>query len=1276
MASGTPSLDLLRNLNPALGRIEDSEAPLKPSQIVARLPEHYFAAHDASTVARHVELISSLSRDEPYAFDFAKLDSRQVRLTVVTFDHPGLLSLLAGMLGSAGLDIKQGNAFTMSRAQHDESSEASTDRATRGRGGSSMRHGARRQRRLGSGMPAIAPLPARRIVDHFVGELEPGVSIATFLAEMSALTDRVTRELLASEREATPRRLVDEAVARKLRRRAENDVRSLYPLTIDFESDEQRTTMVVTGQDTPFFLYALGAALSFQKVMVESVSIVTVGHEIKDTFFLADVSSEPIRDQRRLDRIRFSVLLTKQFTHHLGNAPDPYAALVRFESLSKELTDRADHELRELIQDPYVLSELARLLGASDFLWEDFIRLQYENVLPLLRHHDADFSTPPEQLATQLRSQLEQAENTDEMRRTLNEFKDGENFRIDVEHILRPDRDFFFLSHRLTTLAEAIVEGALAIGWKETTAKYGVPRTVAGLPAEYAVFGLGKLGGRALGYASDLELLFVYSDSGTTDGAEPIQNAEFFERFFTTAVSAIETKREGIFAVDLRLRPYGSAGPHAVSLESLNRYYGRGGEAHSYERLALTRLRAICGDSEFGRRVELLRDELVYAADAIDLEALRDLRARQLREKTRPDAPNAKFSPGGLVDLEYGLQILLVTHGRANASLRTPSMHTGLDALGDSGLMDQEEVTRLKRSYQFLRRLINGLRMLRGNAQDLFLPETGSLEYAHLARRMGYAGEGELDAAEQLRLDFESRTAAVRAFVEHHLGRKSTPGNPTGNAADLVLTREPDERVVQEVCRRARLGNVERAVRNLHAMAGSGEEKEAFAELVILAWTSLATNVDPDMALNNWERFTSNHPDRIGHYRALLHQPRMLELMLQVFAASQFLANTLIANHDFLDWALDPKTVERERSESEIVLDLTARGVQKLSRNKRTALLRKQRKQEILRIGTRDLCLGTALATITREISALARALLQVELESLTAELSIPPAAVARFCILAFGKLGGNELNYSSDIDLLGVYDPDPEVSREDELKRFSLILTELRKDFSALTIDGYVYRVDFRLRPYGTAGPLVQPRDAVIKYYREHAGLWEHQALIKLAPVAGNMRFGFELLDALKPHSLDSFDHGMIAEQIRDLRNRAERHSAVRGHDIKNGPGGIRDIEFLVQGLQMKSARRVPQVLTGNSLIALERLAAHGVIEGDEATELAEAYSYLRRIEHLLQLFEDRQEHSLPEDQEELARLARRMEGSENTLESFRTKLEETQRRVRERYLAFVESA
>ncbi|HKJ86752.1 MAG TPA: glutamate-ammonia-ligase adenylyltransferase, partial [Spirochaetia bacterium] len=699
------------------------------------LPERYFAAYDTQTVARHVELLCSLSFEEPYALDARRGEGDVLELTIASIDDPGMLSLLAGVLGASGFDIVSGDIFTLERQPAE---------------GSSHRRRGRRPatpRRI---------LPTRRIIDRFEGRLRTDTPPDRFFSEITARLDAVIPLILPGGDRDEARRLVNEAVAARLRVDEASAAEALYPLEIAFEAgDPAATRMITTGEDTPFFLYSLSTALSLQHISIESVTIETHGHVISDEFELVDRSGSGITDAGSLDRIRFSVLLTKQFTYFLDRAPDPYAALVRFETMSRDLVQQTERSgIDSLLSRPLVLRELAQILGTSDFLWEDFIRLQYENILPMLSA-PSELSSDRATLEQRLGAAIAEADTVEARRRALNEFKDRETFLIDLDHILNPDRDFFFLSNRLSDLAEIIVGSALEIAAEQMTLRYGRPRTVAGFETSWAVFGLGKLGGRALGYASDIELMFVYRDSGTTDGPESITNGEFFERFFLEASGSIASKREGIFRVDLRLRPYGNSGPHAVSLESFNRYYGRDGEAHSYERLALTRLRYVAGDRAFGRQVEDLRDDLIFAADSVDLSEIRSLRQRQFVEKSKPGRLNAKFSPGALVDLEYGLQILLVQHGRTNRRLRTPSLHAGLEELERSGLMDAGEAQRLVRSYRFLRKLINGLRMLRGNAQDLFLPALDSLEYAHLARRAGYTQAGDLSAAAQLHIDFE-----------------------------------------------------------------------------------------------------------------------------------------------------------------------------------------------------------------------------------------------------------------------------------------------------------------------------------------------------------------------------------------------------------------------------------------------------------------------------------------------------------------------------------------
>lgn len=418
----------------------------------------------------------------------------------------------------------------------------------------------------------------------------------------------------------------------------------------------------------------------------------------------------------------------------------------------------------ELFENPGALQNLAHILGASDFLWEDFVRLQYESLLPVLtaRLKGDAFSVSGDVLRRRLNRALADAQDYDAKRDALNRFKDEEVYRIDLGHILQGAGDVVSLSEQLTCLAEIIVDEAVRVVREELSKRFGTPRTVGDLGVRLAVMGLGKMGGMALGYASDIELLFVYSDSGKTDGAESIENGEFFGRLVTETVRFIETKREGIFNVDLRLRPHGESGSKACSLDLFCRYYAADGPAHSLEKLALVRLRAIAGDHELGMRIERLRDSYVYSGHAIDMDELFEVRERQFEQKAKGVRLNAKLSPGGLGDVDYYVQILQATHGTHVEGLRTPRIHKALAALSAAGVLQAEEVRQLREAYVFLRKLINGLRMLRGHALDLYLPELDAPEYGHLARRMGYLQDPDLGPGQRLHVDFDGHTALRR----------------------------------------------------------------------------------------------------------------------------------------------------------------------------------------------------------------------------------------------------------------------------------------------------------------------------------------------------------------------------------------------------------------------------------------------------------------------------------------------------------------------------------
>ena len=1262
-ASGAVDPDTRREA--VRGVIEPKIDPQFVTEFIGRLDDTYFVNESDETALRDATHLSEISYPGPPHISFedpADRDTSYVQCTVYTFDFPGLFSLLTGLLAVSGFDIKTGRVYTF-------------------RSGFELK---RTRHRRGGRVRILEHRVAkpRPIIDRFVGRLPVNLDRSSWQERFSSLVSETWSQIRESEFGAIEgvdlaRRNVYEEVSRSITDDLDSE-RALYPVEIEVSSDTKGTHLRVLSEDTPYFLFTLGNAVALQQISIESVQIKTEGPRIEDEIVIQE-NGAPITDENRIRRIKLLILMTKQFTYFLGRAPDPNAALLRYESLCAEIVGQSSKgDLTALLSNPNVLTDLARILGTSDFIWEDFVRVQYESLLPMLEEASREerLSRTDETLEKEMTEAIGAAETTAEKQRALNEFKNREIYLIDLDHIVHPNRDFLFLSKRLTRLAELVIESAVEIAYSELANRYGTPVGFAGLPTPYAIFGLGKLGGAALGYASDIELLFVYSDSGSTQGDEVIRNAEFFDRCFRNATNLVEAKQEGIFHIDLRLRPHGSGGPLAVSVDSFCEYYGPGGAAHSYELLSLVRMRRVGGDRELGLRIERLRDEFVYSTDAIDMGQLKELRERQLAEKTKTGKLNAKFSPGALVDLEYSVQIIQCRYGRENPALRTPRIHVALAELVASGYLDSEEEDQIVESYHFLRRLINGLRMLRGSAKDLFLPEPGSTEYRHLARRIGYEESDELSSAQLLEYDFETRTAVVRHFVESRLGRESIPGKPIGNAADMVLSDSMPEDLMRSILAVPGLKDIDRAREIVERMRGTGPIRILFARLAVLVWDILKRLSDPDMALNNWERYSSALPDLAEHYRELLEQPQRCSVLLQIFSGSQFLADTLIGTPVFLDWVAEPALLHRVRDAESLVEELKACSAASRSSDEWYSAIREVRRREILRIGTRDICLGAPMEDIVEELTIVADACVGACLDRAWRDL-FPDHSFedTGFSMYAFGKLGGRELNYSSDIDLLATYTKRPDsVTEEDFTRRINKVVETLRSMLSDYTDSGYVYRVDLRLRPYGRSGALVPGAGAIEAYYREHAAPWEHQALVKLRPIGGDLVEGDRIISLLREIVASRLDPGAIREGIRRMRESAANtyHSTLRGTDIKNGRGGIRDIEFLVQGLQLESGERVAD-LTGNTLDAIEQLASWGVFDRAQAEEVREDYLYFRRIEHFLQLLEDRQVHAIPKRRTELEALARRLHGHQIDVDAFIDRIDRTIERNRIRFDGYV---
>jgi glutamate-ammonia-ligase adenylyltransferase len=386
-------------------------------------------------------------------------------------------------------------------------------------------------------------------------------------------------------------------------------------------------------------------------------------------------------------------------------------------------------------------------LGSSDFLWEDLLRQQYATLLPVLKETIAyQPSLDQAELAEHLAQMLQRASTEAEQKDCLNTFKDRELFRIDMRHLLHPELPFGQFSEELSDLAEVVMRAALDLVQQRLQLRYGAPLLADGQPCPFALCALGKFGGRELGYASDIELHCVYGGQGRTDGPEPIAVSEYAERLVRQLLDWIVARSSGIFELDLRLRPFGSKGPLAISEEAFRTYYQAEGSAAPFERQALIKLRWVAGSETLGHRIEAWRDQFVYSLEPFDLDAAVALRQRQLDELVTPGTLDAKYSRGGLVDIEYTAQYLQLLHGAEHPLLRTPNTLCALETLHQAGCLPQTEYETLTAAYVFLRHLIDALRIVRGHARDLVLPSPDTEESTFLARRMGYWDGPELTA--------------------------------------------------------------------------------------------------------------------------------------------------------------------------------------------------------------------------------------------------------------------------------------------------------------------------------------------------------------------------------------------------------------------------------------------------------------------------------------------------------------------------------------------------
>jgi glutamate-ammonia-ligase adenylyltransferase len=734
--------------DPESGQPIDQQPP-DVLPLLVRMHPSYVTTFSRADIERHALLILKLDRNDPVQIQASPLEGGLWRLTIVGYDLIGVLSLICGLLVVHNLDIVEGHVFSYGPSIEAEDVE-SADAAS----GSPPRRAWRR--RTVTRPAAGSKLPERKIVDVFtVRPLSaPGPQTAdtgeTPVPLNADFWDRYAADLarLFSLLQQDDHRAAQGELAKRVGLavpHSRENLPALLPVGIEIDNDssERHTVLRIDALDTFGFLYEFTNALALNGVNVRHMTVASAGSQVRDILHVTDARKNKITDPAKQRELRAATVLIKHFTHLLPRSPNPEAALGHFrEFVARLFTQPNWPDQLTSLEEPEVLTNLARLLGVSDFLWYDFLRMQYGNLLPVVSDVSVLEQTRSRaQLREELAVLLHTTPRGQAQITALNDFKDREMFRVDMRQIQGHITRFGHFSAELTDLAEVVVEAATQLAIRDLRTQYGIPRLRNGSECPFCVCALGKCGGRELGYASDIELMYIFEGNGHTTGPRVVTNAEYFTKLVQEVNQTIQTKREGVFELDLRLRPYGSAGSMSVSRDSFESYFGPDGDAWPYERQALVKLRPVAGDLNFGQQVVRLRDKLIYTGKPFDVAAMRAMRERQLRHLVKAGTMHAKFSPGALVDAEYLVQGLQITYGHLDSSLRQPNTRATMQALAAIKIIPPEDYPRLLEALNFLRNLINALRIVRGNAKDLTVPSRDEESFSFLARRLNYGDD-------------------------------------------------------------------------------------------------------------------------------------------------------------------------------------------------------------------------------------------------------------------------------------------------------------------------------------------------------------------------------------------------------------------------------------------------------------------------------------------------------------------------------------------------------
>ena len=733
----------------------------------------------------------------------------------------------------------------------------------------------------------------------------------------------------------------------------------------------------------------------------------------------------------------------------------------------------------------------------------------------------------------------------------------------------------------------------------------------------FAVIAMGKWGAREINYYSDIDLVFVHESVGGKETEARNTAIALASRLMADLSS--QTFEGTALNVDVDLRPEGTIGPLSRSLDSYRAYYQRWGEA--WELQALLKARPVAGDLDLGRRFREMADHVVWEV-GLDVESLRSIRLLKGRAEEEAPARDIKRSPGGIRDIEFAVQILQLVHGRFDPDLRVTGTLDAIAALGTHGYIEQTEAERLADDYRFLRNLEHRLQLW-----DLTQTHTTPEELAdreRIGRSLGLTGN---PAAE-----LDNRLAEVRREVRD-LHERLYFRPILDSLAGLEHARlEPEDAGL----RLAALGfkDVPAATRAFEDMtSGLSRRSRVMQQVLPLMLDWLSQSPDPDLGLGQMRLLLANTTDHGALVTLLQGNPVAGERLCLLLGTGRLLGDLIDRIPEFIPRLADEDLIWDIRDAAGATDRLVGLLDSRPDPDAKIGTIRRFVRRRKLRIAARDVLGDASIEMTLGALSESADATIAGGLHALR------PDAGHGLGVIAMGKWGGRELSYGSDVDLMYVY------ADEAERETVSRLATDLERVVSEPGRHGDGYLLDSELRPEGRGGPLARSMDSFRRYYQEWAQPWELLALVKARPAVGDpgVLAGFaELIEPVVWR--DEFD-SVIAREIRSIKARVEAERIPTGEDpayhLKLGPGGLSDVEFLTQLLQLQHGGAIPELRVTGTLPALRMMEQTGVLGSEDFKALHDAYLFLTRARLRLHLQRGQATDWFPTNIDQLARLA-----------------------------------